>query len=909
MTDRVVVFRGGALPTTGVSPGDFAAEVAARVDEDASLLNLASAGDQVRLSYVSGDGQDAVYEVVAAQAALTLGAGQLLQFAWPGGNTGAGPTLTIGAAEYTMLAADGGDLAAADLRAGSYVGRIHSGTVIRVLNLTRVADVPGLGAKIGALDAFDLANQQDVAEALNDALDAQSAAAVADAKAVTALTAASVADSKAVAAQAAASVADGKAMAAQTAANTIQGAVVQHGAAVDLAAARITGAYIHYATGVQTSVGNYDCAVITVTPGEYLKISGYFIGSVTALAVWRSAGGAYIGHLNRNLDGTPSEYADYTLLVPAGVGQLCLSWPNTLGVTPRLWRAVLADDLGVSVGRQSTALVGLADALSRPVPVALAPTVGAYIGYSSGAITAVANYAWAAVPVTPGETITVSGHFSGTVTALVVWKSPQHRYLSYADRQVAGVTEYTDHPLTVPAGAGWAYFCWPTSQAEPVIRQRTVVAVAEDLRAVADSLTAPLEMDEYDLTLGRYIHYATGNEVELINYDLRRYDVSGKNVVYISGQFSGAVTALAVFKDGAGTYLGYDTQQATGVIATHVMTPVAVPDGAAWLYVTWPHSADAPTVYCDAITPDVARDLRVMQLAVAQIQRQTDYWAGRTAVWFGTSIPAGGGAGGRYPSMVAEALGMTIYNEASGGSGVRAGYRSLITGSDPMGITGATYRSIARSLSQTLAEKQWLFDNWATVKTQLAPAVDNPDTVDSSHLAEWQDHSYERRLVERHLGANRRDLYVFDHGHNDRLPVDDIATAGAGSRDRFTFLGGINYLIDLILDDNPKAKIMFVGHYENARKASISEAQIAAAEYRDRPLIRLWEALGWTQQTVQTTGEWVSGVWDPDYHALPVARTMTQIWLSDDLHPHTDLSGDANMRIADIIATRMMWVR
>lgn len=229
MTDRVVTFRNGTLPTGGVSPGDLAAEAAARgagdaglqaqindkasasalsaessarTNADAALLDLASAGDQVRLSYVSGDSDDAVYEVVAAQAALTLGAGQLIQFAWPGGNTGAGPTLTIGAAEYTLLAADGGDLAAADLRAGSYVGRIHSGTVIRVLNLTRVADVPGLGAKIGALDAFDLANQQDVAEALNDALDAQSAAAVADAKAVTALTAASVADSKAVAAQA-----------------------------------------------------------------------------------------------------------------------------------------------------------------------------------------------------------------------------------------------------------------------------------------------------------------------------------------------------------------------------------------------------------------------------------------------------------------------------------------------------------------------------------------------------------------------------------------------------------------------------------------------------------------------------------------------------------------------------------
>ncbi|PTX39079.1 hypothetical protein IQ03_00558 [Gemmobacter caeni] len=148
MTDRVVVFRGGALPTAGVSPGDFAAEVAARVDEDASLLNLASAGDQVRLSYVSGDGQDAVYEVVAAQAALTLGVGQLLQFAWQGVNADVDPTKTIGATVYTLRASDGSALAAGDLRAASYVARIHSGSVIRVLSLIRIADVPGLSAAL-----------------------------------------------------------------------------------------------------------------------------------------------------------------------------------------------------------------------------------------------------------------------------------------------------------------------------------------------------------------------------------------------------------------------------------------------------------------------------------------------------------------------------------------------------------------------------------------------------------------------------------------------------------------------------------------------------------------------------------------------------------------------------------------
>lgn len=146
---------------------------------DAALLAIASAGDPVRLSYVSGDGQAATYEVVAAQAALTLGVGQPLQFAWQGANTATDPTLTIGATTYTLRAADGGALAADDLRASSYFARIHtvSPAVIRVLTLTRIADVPGLGAALD--DAV-----QDAAEAQNTADDAAAAAAVADGKAV-----------------------------------------------------------------------------------------------------------------------------------------------------------------------------------------------------------------------------------------------------------------------------------------------------------------------------------------------------------------------------------------------------------------------------------------------------------------------------------------------------------------------------------------------------------------------------------------------------------------------------------------------------------------------------------------------------------------------------------------------------
>jgi len=179
-----LVFTGGAIPTGSVTPGDLEAETLARELADDELKALADAGDQVRLSYVSGDGQDATFEVVAAQAALTLGVGQLVQFAWQGANTASDPTLTIGSTAYTLRAADGSAIAAGAMSGRSYLARIHAATVIRVLNLTRISDVPGLQPALDANAAAASAAQdtaddavQDAAEALNEAMDASAAAA------------------------------------------------------------------------------------------------------------------------------------------------------------------------------------------------------------------------------------------------------------------------------------------------------------------------------------------------------------------------------------------------------------------------------------------------------------------------------------------------------------------------------------------------------------------------------------------------------------------------------------------------------------------------------------------------------------------------------------------------------------
>jgi len=259
------------------------------------------------------------------------------------------------------------------------------------------------------------------------------------------------------------------------------------------------------------------------------------------------------------------------------------------------------------------------------------------------------------------------------------------------------------------------------------------------------------------------------------------------------------------------------------------------------------------------------------------------YWKGKKILWVGTSIPTSG-----YPEIVGTELGATVYNEAVGSSGVRAGHYNFVTGTDTMGYSGLYYESLMRSLSLSSTEKQAIFDNWSTWQPLIPTA---PLTISDTDKAFYKTCSWDIKLAKYLTGGSigKVDLYVFDHGHNDAglgYNYDTLNTMPpTDTKDRRYFIGAMNFLIDKILTDNPRARICFIGHYENDRKTGISVAQSVLAEYWDYPLIKSWEKLGWTQKTITTTGYWQdSATWIPS-GGTSHQMTMTQVWLADDLHP------------------------
>lgn len=278
---------------------------------------------------------------------------------------------------------------------------------------------------------------------------------------------------------------------------------------------------------------------------------------------------------------------------------------------------------------------------------------------------------------------------------------------------------------------------------------------------------------------------------------------------------------------------------------------------------------------------------------------------GKTAVWFGTSIPAGGGITGSHVSYVAEALGVTITNEAIGGSAARRGVAARRSGSDSYGWTGVYYGNLFVAMGKSDAECTDLIDNWGSKWRALVQGDGGTGFKPAAPLsAEFQNQirnsSYEV-ILDRHLGAgNRKDYYIFDHGYNDwgmafgsesspgvQSLLQDMETVPGSRFDRSTFIGAMEFYINRIWADNPKARIILIGHFENTRVQNIADGQKLLASRTQLPLCKLWEGTGWSQFQI------VGGPAD--------GKTAYEVWLPDGIHPFSDTTGQARDRLAGLL--------
>ncbi|MDU6716723.1 MAG: hypothetical protein E6460_17470 [Klebsiella michiganensis] len=628
---------------------------------------------------------------------------------------------------------------------------------------------------------------------------------------------------------------------------------------------------------------------IKVNPGEKYRIkTNTFTGnpSLVALIVFKGANGEYIGTSEVAPGSSVFVSVDITVTVPAGAALMLLTaYSPYIDVSAQ----------GSDVEKLTSSVTGIASAIAEQLNIGF--TKGYYWNPTSGALSSTVDPNWRAfdaIAVSPGEIYRITAtEFTGSIY-LVIFKDAGGAVVGKSQLGPGGTKIVSvDVPVTVPAGA--VSMCI-SAYTDKVIISKNVnhkadlrnETIRNDFESCLD-LLSPKGLD------GFYWRQETGVRTIITN-DWSYFSVDPVNVKegetyrIICDKFSGnpSLVYLVLFKDAAGSVIGRSNAGPGSGVVLSVDVNVTVPSGAVTMCIT-SYSRNLRVIKSGSILSKIPGN------SPAQDNSPLDYWKGKKIVWLGTSIPAGSGSNA-YPYMLAQRLGANIVNRSVGSSPIRGGLDAFVTTDDPYGWTGSLYTRVTRALSHSNAIKQEFIDNYDSKwksRVNGGPAI-----LSDSDKAAILSNSYENRLA----GNLDADLFVIDHGINDYLWLEErggdlssLLTPPVETRDINTFYGGMNVVIDYILSQNPRARILLIGFYENNLRPQIAQIQEKSAQLWEYPLVRMWEKTGWSQQVL--TGSNGAG------------KTITEFWLPDNLHPHKDSTGKANTLLADILEVEIRSVR
>ena len=385
-----------------------------------------------------------------------------------------------------------------------------------------------------------------------------------------------------------------------------------------------------------------------------------------------------------------------------------------------------------------------------------------------------------------------------------------------------------------------------------------------------------------------------------------------KYKVYTPQVFNQPGYPVYIFYDANGTIITYGPSDAT---AGETYTgDVTSPEGAVRMLVNCNSSAKGTVSENVKLTLNKA-------IAEGVVNYKKEQYKDKTIIFFGTSIIMP--SAHSIPSYIGDILGCNIVNQAKGSSCARRGWDNKISANDEYGWTGVAWQNVFRAMGANLTEKQDLIDNYETKWRDLLGGNSDgsegdgsgsvkPTTLSSANIAEIKACSYENLLIPYLDGTEAMpDLFVFEHarndvnswyGGNDSDFVGTVANENSLNRSKY---GDVMYFyIQKIFEANPQAKVMIMSYYEHdsAKGAVIVPAQKQLAEYHGVYFCDVSNAVAWTQRKVTTTGYWdANHIWI-NSGGLQQTITRRQQALYDNLHPHSDYSGRASMRVAEIVA-------
>lgn len=478
-----------------------------------------------------------------------------------------------------------------------------------------------------------------------------------------------------------------------------------------------------------------------------------------------------------------------------------------------------------------------------------------------------------------GDVFKLSGTSYNNNYAAYVFMDASNNIIDKAANFISGqVTKYENYFVTAPANAAYIY----VSGSKEVLGEENVY-----LKKLFKRNDPHSEFLMFDSVL-------SGGELKkntYFNSSAQYVTLAGYNCYEIPCQ-EGDVFLVSC-RGYSGTYYAWNFVNSSGAIIDHAGSRYQINLSFRNNYLTAPENAaklvlnsgeNDVHLKCIKNGADAALNLD------AQSAESNTWFKGKKIVWFGTSIPAGKVNGVSYPEIVAAKLGATVYNEA--------------LGSSPMSSGVPVNASRLRALSLTYAEKQ--AQSWWSELTDAEKTI----AMNSSF-----DYKVTKYLTGGSVGPC--DLYVFDHGYNDYYYPDPSTymEEPTNPNDKSYALGAANFLVNAILQDNPRARIVWIGHYENALLdptdhqswgKPVAVLQEYISEKYGIPLCRTWENTGWSNpHKITTTGYWSNGIW---HNSGGTSRQdyVKNCAFADGIHPNTDLSGESTNKMAEIITA---WLR
>ncbi|MDU7372831.1 MAG: hypothetical protein E7L08_20270, partial [Klebsiella michiganensis] len=579
-----------------------------------------------------------------------------------------------------------------------------------------------------------------------------------------------------------------------------------------------SGRYWKNTNGALTVIADSQfCAFypVQVNAGEIYRIKSNLLTgnpSLVSMVVFKGVNGELVGTAQPAPGSGAFTAADITVTVPSGAVLLLLTaYSPYIDIVYQ----------GSAVEKIGSSVAGIATSFAQQLSINFSK--GYYWNPTSGALTSTTDPNWRAfdtIPVSPGESYRViATEFSGSIY-VVVFKNASGAVVSKSQLGPGGSSIVAvDVPVTVPAGA--TSLC-VTAYTDNVTITKMVNYKADLRKDIIQRdfdtglrLLSPKGLDGY------YWHQNTGVRT-LITSDWAYFSVDpiavspGEVYRIICAEFSGNPNNvyLALFKDSSGAIVGRSYAGPGSGVLQAVDTNVTVPASAATMCITG-HSRNLQIIKSGGMISKLPGNSQT------QASSPLDYWKGKKIVWLGTSIPAGSGTNS-YPYMLAQRLGANIVNQSVGSSPIRGGLDAFVTTDDPYGWTGSSYTRVTRALSQSVDIKQSFIDNYDSKWKALVTG--GPASLSDTDKANILSYSYANRLS----GNLDSDLFVIDHGINDYLWIQErggdvasLLTPAVDTRNINTFYGGVNTVIDYILSQNPRARILVIGFYENELRPQV----------------------------------------------------------------------------------------